>query len=698
MQLSANARDALERYREFIKNEAVAGSLKRSLSLAAPNNVPISSVITDDSLRCTTESGSIIIGGTEYMLRPDFSGPHWFAILKVLFMQELQHDSSSDKAVLTKFVKSGAELLRLEPELGELISQRLLNITEEARIDNIICRRFPGYIPMLRFTCYARLDAYTEAPGALAALFRELEIFSLTGMSAPDGQLDTEAKALIDRAILCESAAGCAELCLELLSHISRLISELCAINDDSIAELRAGIRDYAFSEADRAEQHGDGCDSRLRRRSSPETERSGTPDSGSDADGDKGDTGSSGSGDNSERFGDMSGSLTDRQARPHGSAGTNGREDRGQSSSAGRSTNHGQSSSCGITSDNASALAKAGLEGPESIREVIGTGWSARRGFALTGAELDAMLKTAERELRREEQLEKKLRVQAPYAARLDRGDRSMLSEQYPDVDFTESYIVPRGGRLPPEFAERAKAMHLRLDKLLRQQHERNSSQRTGALSQRELWKIPLDSKDIFRRRSPPSKRETAFYLLIDRSGSMGTGVGGGKSKLFTALITAAMIEEALKGVAYTKIVAFDGGTNAVEHCVIKDFDQKELGNRCMDALTQISAGNGNKDGFSIRTAAMDIDKRSERRKILMVLSDGLPSGYFSESEAIADVRSAVQAARRKGIIVIPVIYSARSGESFDAYRQMYEKSIIYADSANILGEFERLLIKLIR
>ena len=93
-----------------------------------------------------------------------------------------------------------------------------------------------------------------------------------------------------------------------------------------------------------------------------------------------------------------------------------------------------------------------------------------------------------------------------------------------------------------------------------------------------------------------------------------------------------------------------------------------------------------------------MDIDKRSERRKILMVLSDGLPSGYFSESEAIADVRSAVQAARRKGIIVIPVIYSARSGESFDAYRQMYEKSIIYADSANILGEFERLLIKLIR
>ena len=121
-----------------------------------------------------------------------------------------------------------------------------------------------------------------------------------------------------------------------------------------------------------------------------------------------------------------------------------------------------------------------------------------------------------------------------------------------------------------------------------------------------------------------------------------MGAGIGDGNSKLFTALATAAVLEEALKGIAYTKIVAFDGGTNTVEHCVIKDFDQKEIGCRCIDAMTQIAAGNGNKDGYSIRAAALDLAKRTERRRILMVLSDGLPSGYFSESEAIDDVRTA--------------------------------------------------------
>ena len=336
------------------------------------------------------------------------------------------------------------------------------------------------------------------------------------------------------------------------------------------------------------------------------------------------------------------------------------------------------------------SAAQKAASGGPESLREVLGTGWGAHRGFALSAAETDAMLAAAAQALTRERALEQQLHVSGPRAARLDAGERQGLAERYSGLTFTETYITPGGGRLPPAFAERAKALHHRLDKLLRQQRERSASQRTGALS--------LDAKDVFRRKAPPSRRETAFYLLIDRSGSMGAGVGGGQSKLFTALATAAVLEEALKGIAYTKIVAFDGGTNAVEHCVIKDFDQKEIGSRCIDAMEQIAAGNGNKDGYSIRAAALDLAKRTERRKILMVLSDGLPSGYFSEAEAIDDVRTAVQAVRRRGLLVIPIIYTARTDENVDAYRRMYEKSMIFADSVGMLGEFERLLMKLVR
>lgn len=50
--------------------------------------------------------------------------------------------------------------------------------------------------------------------------------------------------------------------------------------------------------------------------------------------------------------------------------------------------------------------------------------------------------------------------------------------------------------------------------------------------------------------------------------------------------------------------------------------------------------------------------------------------------------------AARRRGLLVIPIIYTARTDENVDAYRRMYEKSMLFADSVGMLGEFERLLM----
>ena len=200
-----------------------------------------------------------------------------------------------------------------------------------------------------------------------------------------------------------------------------------------------------------------------------------------------------------------MSGSLASQEVKSSGSAGTNGREDRGRSSSVGRSGNHGQSGASATTSDGVSAAQKAASGGPESLREVLGTGWSAHRGFALSAAELDAMLSNAAQELTREREIERQLSVAAPHAARLGVGERQELAARYAGLTFTETYITPSGGRLPPEFSERAKALHHRLDKLLRQQRSRSAGQRTGALSHRELLKIPLDAKDVFRRKAPP-------------------------------------------------------------------------------------------------------------------------------------------------------------------------------------------------
>lgn len=56
------------------------------------------------------------------------------------------------------------------------------------------------------------------------------------------------------------------------------------------------------------------------------------------------------------------------------------------------------------------------------------------------------------------------------------------------------------------------------------------------------------------------------------------------------------------------------------------------------------------------------------------------------------------VHEAKRRGIIVIPVIYAADTKHSLDAYTQMYGKSLVLASDSSILSEFEKLLIKLIK
>lgn len=693
--------DTLERYEQFLRAEPIESILSRNLGFLLDDNRLVSAVKLDLSLKNRTEDGRVILGGAPYLLRADFDRRHWTAGLRVLLAHEVQHDNSSDSDALGRVREFSERLFEekgFRPFVGRILGQRVMNILEDARVNNIICSRFPGYVPMLRFVNYAKTEGLAPESKLDEFLVR-LEICALTGLGSGLGE---SIKMLVDAAAVAPTCADCERICSQLLTSASELLAQLCNAEADlpaALERINAQVEDYAFSSSSRLEQRGDGSDSYLRSHSpEPETERKGTPDDGDDADGDKGDSASPGSGDNSERHGDMSGSLTGSDVKPKDSAGTDGREDRGASSSAGRSTNHGQSSSLGIKNDSGSALSKAAAEGPNSVREVVGAGFSHKRAAALTEAELDQMLSNAASELLRERRYEKLSTVQAAGESRLSLDDRSKLSGTYSSVKFEESSINPTRRRLPPAYAEKARQMHKRLDRILREQRRRSLSQRRGALSESELWKIPLGSKHIFKSKTPPKTRETAFYLLIDRSGSMGTGLGKGNSKLFTALMTAAMIEEALKDIAYTKIVAFDGGPDIVEHCVIKDFEQKEFGSRCYDAITQISAGNGNKDGYSIRVASMELIKRCEKRRILVVLSDGLPSAYRGETEAIEDVRSAVHEAKRRGIIVIPVIYAADTKHSLDAYTQMYGKSLVLASDSSILSEFEKLLIKLIK
>jgi nitric oxide reductase activation protein len=98
--------------------------------------------------------------------------------------------------------------------------------------------------------------------------------------------------------------------------------------------------------------------------------------------------------------------------------------------------------------------------------------------------------------------------------------------------------------------------------------------------------------------------------------------------------------------------------------------------------------AGGGNKDGYSIRVATRELEKRKEKKKILLVLSDGLPSHYkYGRDHALDDVKNAVEEARKKGIRVVSILFGdnsfARASE--DDYKYMYKYNIIKCTPENI-------------
>ena len=108
-----------------------------------------------------------------------------------------------------------------------------------------------------------------------------------------------------------------------------------------------------------------------------------------------------------------------------------------------------------------------------------------------------------------------------------------STLQSLYKNVTFTETFITPKNKPLPPEYLSEAKRLHTKLDRILKEQRVREASQRKGSLNPESLWKLAVCDPDVFARKTPPKKCESDFYLLIDRSGSMGTGYGNGNSRL---------------------------------------------------------------------------------------------------------------------------------------------------------------------
>lgn len=249
----------------------------------------------------------------------------------------------------------------------------------------------------------------------------------------------------------------------------------------------------------------------------------------------------------------------------------------------------------------------------------------------------------------------------------------------------------------LTPEMKAESRVLRKQMEQIFRNKSTQTAKfQKKGMLDSSALWKLGIGETNVFQVKGVESVTDCAAYLLWDGSGSM----GGQKYRDSGKAISLA--EEALKGLMPFKIVQF--GTEQfgmyISHRIVKSFKQEKKINYTYNFMKNENPKGGNADGFSIRIATAELLKRPEKERILFVFSDGDPSFYKSDREALDDVKKAVKEAKSKGILVIAIQFGSPSFliNSRKNYEYMYERNIISCESKDLTMQMIRLLKKVIR
>lgn len=732
----------LARFKAFLKNEPVMAVLNRNRTFLLDEGKRIQSIEINENMESYTDGKKVVVSGLPPMITPEFDRRGWLIMMRVNLAHEIQHDNSSDfdliKGIQEWFGDYLFKTCKIRKEIGAQIGHSVLNCVEDGRINEIVVQRFPGYLGMMRMVNFAIreegvLKEAAKDPGQELIDFQnQILSYSKTGMNLPGikvyqgTRLEKEfakIKGFIDEGVASPTAKGCYDACVKLLETAAPYIADLARTASNIMDILEKLFKEnYSQSSDTREEEKGNNqkgngptvrLPSKKQKNQSGKDGKDGKPSKSSE-DGKDDKDGNSGKDSKDQKDGKDSQSGKDGKNGNSGKSGKDGKDGasgtsdkEGQGDGAkSQAGNDGNSSSQQAQNSDESASELAKRQEINSIDDVIGAGFDEEQSPPATEKELEEMLDAAAEELQRAAAYEASQHVEAGKKTPLSRSDMADLKERYGTIpSLREKFIIPTKKNTSPLIMTTAKRLHERLATILVKRRSAASGYRKGYIDPGKLWRVGIGSGEIFQRKQPPKLSDCAVYELIDGSGSMAEHAysqsGKSVNKLISALTTAAIMEESLKGLASTKITIFRAGWGSeVEHVVIKDFDQKPIGNRCFDSMTEVGPSSGNKDGFSIRIAAMDLAKRPEKTKILLVLSDGLPSAYNNTDAAVADVRSAAKWARAHGITVISIMFGEDNflKNNYKSYQKMYEQDIIAVRPANITREFEHLLAKLIK
>ncbi len=258
----------------------------------------------------------------------------------------------------------------------------------------------------------------------------------------------------------------------------------------------------------------------------------------------------------------------------------------------------------------------------------------------------------------------------------------RSRAYSATPAAMARDRWITPHENAGEYDHAKKAVAAQIRgmkgkLLNLIRTQASASviGDQDRGQLDAGALHSVKAGNRRVFTRTVDGTTLDTVVSVLIDQSGSMGSGSSGGRA-YYAKLMTVALAETFNALNVPFEIVGFHNDFHRVsrEHAarnqafefqVYKAFNEKY---RAVAArLGSISGYEDNADGEAVLEVAKRLAARREKRKIMFVLSDGQPAAGATDDRLLRNhLKETVGRVTKAGIEVIGIGAQTKSVEQY--------------------------------
>ena len=262
------------------------------------------------------------------------------------------------------------------------------------------------------------------------------------------------------------------------------------------------------------------------------------------------------------------------------------------------------------------------------------------------------------------------------------DKIEPAPISKKPPNLDPWEKQVEITTGTLRRELqrliAARTRAHHV-------------SGYKRGRIHPGSLHRIKAGDDRVFSRKHEAVRKDTAFSLVVDLSGSMR------HEKVHTALLAAWAFADTLDRLGVPcEVIGFTTKYIGTDHIrdnadyqryisalgsdqryvrweplnmpIFKGFNEKfgiDNKRRIASAESEIELAN-NVDGECVRIAAARLYQRREERKVMIVFSDGHPASFLHPGCLHEDLSKAVKEITAAGIETIGIGICDRSVEHF--------------------------------